>query len=89
MREKVKVLKHHTHFLTDFQPVLFIVVKRGAVNGIEPESISSSPFKHLRNLDFPDPEGPMITTTSLRRIFVEKFFSATTPLSKVLSIPSM
>ena len=49
-----------------------------------PLSISSSPLRHHRNVDFPEPDGPIITTTSLRRICVEKSQSARTPLGKDL-----
>ncbi len=31
---------------------------------IIPPSISSKPFKHLKKVLFPDPEDPIITTTS-------------------------
>ena len=88
VREEVEMLKHHAHFLADFQAVLLVVVQGNAVDGDGAESISSSPFRHRKKVDFPDPDGPISTTTSLRRMFVEKSFSATTPLEKVLQMLS-
>ena len=60
-------------------------VRRVPSKRMEPPVGRSSRFRHRRRVDFPEPEGPMITTTSPRRISRETPFRAVTePLSKRL-----
>ena len=67
----------------------FLVSSRGMPSTtMVPLSMSSRPLRQRRNVDLPEPEGPMTTTTSPLWMRVEKFTRALTPLGKVLLIPS-
>ena len=63
MREQIKSLKDHADFSSYVIDVLFPVNLK-ASKKIAPDVGVSSPFMQRKSVLFPEPDGPMITTTS-------------------------
>jgi hypothetical protein len=55
-------------------------LKRSPSRNTAPESTGSSNARHRSNVDFPEPDGPMITFTSPRPTSIETPRSTSSPL---------
>ena len=62
--EQIEMLEHHTDIFTDLIDILSLVRDIKSVDHDVPPVNLSRRFRQRRKVDFPDPEGPMTTTTS-------------------------
>lgn len=95
MGEQVEMLEHHADLLADFMNLFLEEVKFLPLISMVPELGVSSKFKQRRKVDLPEPDGPMIATTSPfwmlvvislnTRLFPNFFDKACTSITKLQS----
>ena len=64
MRKEIEMLEHHAHLLAVEVNVQLLSVISTWLKRICPPVGTSSRLRQRRNVDLPEPDGPMTTTTS-------------------------